>query len=138
MAELGLTGRCFLPNCGNSGSLKTFKIQAIKKLTECAVERSDDETSDNLRTILNTQGEQASVELHKSCYCSYTSKEHLKKFVMKRKTESVCSSEPPTARIRRSQVIKFNFKRQCLFCTKVCEPVNPKHPDGWVWVVSAV
>ena len=89
-----------------------------------------------LRAILNTQGEMASVELHKSCYSFYTSKEHVKKFVMKRKTESVCSYEPPTARIRRSQVIEFDFMRQCLFCAKVCEPLNPKHPDRWDRVVQ--
>ena len=116
MAELGLSGRCLLQSCSKSRSLKTFKIQAIKKLIECAVERGGDETSNNLQAILNTQGEQASVELHKSCYCSYTSKEHVKKFVTKRKAESVCSDETPTVRIRRSQVIDFDFKRQCLFC----------------------
>ena len=119
MAELELSSKCLLPSCSNSGSLKTFKIQAVKKLIECSVERGDDKTSAILGAILNTQGDKASVELHKSCYCSYTSKEHVKKFVMKRKAESVCSDEPPTARIRRSQVIEFDFKRQCLFCANM-------------------
>lgn len=68
--------------------------------------------------------------------CSYTSKEHVKKFVAKRKAEPVCSGEPPAARIRRSQVIEFDFERQCLFCSKVCEPVHPKHPDRWDRVVQ--
>ena len=48
---------------------------------------------------------------------------------MKRKAKSASSDEPPTVRIRRSQVEEFDFKKQCLFCAKVCEPVNPKHPN---------
>lgn len=75
MAGVGVdVGRCLLPSCKSSGSLKTFKIQAVKKLIECAAERGDGETYDNLQTILSSQGEQASVQLHKTCYCSYTSK----------------------------------------------------------------
>ena len=55
MADVGLNDRCLLPSCSStsSGSLKTFKIQAFKKLLECAVERGDDETLDKLRTIFN-------------------------------------------------------------------------------------
>ncbi len=93
MADVGLNDRCLLPSCSStsSGSLKTFKIQAFKKL----LERGDDETLDKLQTIFNSHGEQATVVLHKSCYCSYTSNEHVKKFVLKRKAESVSSDEPP-------------------------------------------
>ncbi len=93
MADVGLNDRCLLPSCSStsSGSLKTFKIQAFKQLLECAVERGDDETLDKLQTIFNSHGEQATVVLHKTCYCSYTSKEHVKKFVLKRKAESVSS-----------------------------------------------
>ena len=74
MAEIGISAdRCILSNCSSSGSLKTFKLQAVKRLIECAVERGDDEIHDKLQTMLNSQGEQASIQVHKSCYCSYTS-----------------------------------------------------------------
>ena len=75
MAEIGISAdRCILSNCISSGSLKTFKLQAVKRLIECAVERGDDEIHDKLQTMLNSQGEQASIQVHnKSCYCSYTS-----------------------------------------------------------------
>ena len=33
-------------------------------------------------------------------------------------------------------MIEFDFKRQCLFCANICEPVNPKHPDRWDRVVQ--
>ena len=55
---------------------------------------------------------------------------------MKRKAKSASSDEPPTVRIRRSQVEEFDFKKQCLFCAKVCEPVNPKHPNRWDQVLQ--
>ena len=48
-----------------------------------------------------------------------------------RKCDSVSSVDEPPARIRRSQVSKFDFKTHCLFCGKDCEPVNSKHPDRW-------
>ncbi len=30
--------KCLLPTCSKSGQLNTFKLQAVKKLIECAVE----------------------------------------------------------------------------------------------------
>ncbi len=58
-----------------------------------------------LQGVLDYHGEQASVELHKSCYCSYTSKNHIKKLVSrKRKAIQADISEVPSARVRRSLV----------------------------------
>ena len=39
------------------------------------------------------------------------------------------SHDAPAVRMRRWQVTVFDFKKQCLFCAEVFEPVNPKHPD---------
>ena len=89
-----------------------FKVQAIKKLIECAIARYDDETRTKVQAVLDSQGEQASVELHKSCYCSFTSKDHIKKLVArKRKAGSIDLDEAPTPRVRRSQVKEFDFKK---------------------------
>ena len=79
-------GKCLLPTCSKSGRLTIFKLQAVKKLIECAVERHDLEIRDKMQDILNSQGEQASVQLHKNCYCSYTSKDHIKNLAS-RKTQ---------------------------------------------------
>jgi len=101
--------------------------QAVKKLIECAVKHGDHELHDKLQSILDSR---ASIELHKNCYCSYTSKDHIKKLASrKRKASEANITEAPTARVRRSQVGDFQFKNHCLFCVKVCEPINPKHPD---------
>ena len=55
-------GKCLLPTCSKSGRLSIFKLQAVKKLIECVVERHDLEIRDKMG-ILNSQGEQASVQL---------------------------------------------------------------------------
>ena len=54
----------------------------------------------------------------------------------KRKAIQADITEAPTARVRRSQVSDFEFKKHCLFCAKVCEPINFKHPDRWDKVVQ--
>ena len=71
--------KCLLPTCSKSEQLNTFKLQAVNKLIESAVERHDCEIRDKLQGVLDSHGEQASVELHRSCYSLYTSKDHIKK-----------------------------------------------------------
>ena len=77
------------------------------------------------------------VELHKNCYCSFTSKDNIKKFVAKkRKTDSIDVEEafaPVASRIRRLQVTEFD---QCLFCAEECKPVDYRHPGRWDRVVQ--
>ena len=124
--------KCLLPICSKSGQLNTFKLQAVNKLIECAVEHRDCEIRDKLQGVLDSHGKQASVELHKSCYCSYTSKDHIKKLVSrKKKAIQADITEAPTARVTRSRVSYFELKKHCIFCAKVCEPINSKHPDRW-------
>lgn len=106
---------CLLPNCSGCGPLQLFKVRGIKKLIDCATERHDDKIHSTLQSTIDSQGEQASVELHKSCYCSYTSKDHIRKVVAKKKLHgSIDSDEPPTARTTRSQVMEFDFKKTML------------------------
>ena len=132
-----MTNKCLLPICSSAGPLQTFRLQAIRKLLECATERNDGETYSTIQGFLDAQGEEASLELHKGCYCSFTSKHYIKKLAAKkRKCDSVSSVDEPPARIRRSEVSKFDFKTHCLFCGKDCEPVNSKHPDRWEQVVQ--
>ncbi len=50
-----------------------------KKLIEFATELHDNETRCRMQAILNSQGKKASVELHKSCYCSFTFKDPIKR-----------------------------------------------------------
>ena len=113
------------------------KSSTVKKLIECAIERQDDEAREKIQAILESQGDQVSLQLHKNCYCSYTSKYHNRKLESrKRKADSIDVNEAPPARVRRSQVKEFDFKKHCLFCAKACEHINPKHPDRWDKVIQ--
>ena len=38
---------------------------------------------------------------------------------------------PPAKRIRRSEQETFIFKKHCFLCGKVCEEVDPRHPNRW-------
>ena len=58
-------GKCLLSTCNKSGPLQTFKLQAVKKIIESSILRHDDETRNRMQAIFDSQGEQASVELHK-------------------------------------------------------------------------
>ncbi len=131
-------GKCLLLTYNKSGHrMNIFKLQAVEKLIECATELHDNETHSRMQAIFNSQGKEASVEIHKSYYCSSTSKNHIKKIVArKRKDGSIDNDEAPVVRIRRSQVINFDFKKHCLLCAMDCEPVNPNHPDRWDRVVQ--
>ncbi len=78
-------GKCLLSTCSKPGPLKTFKLRAVKKVIECAIERHDDATCSKIQAVLDSQGEQASIDLHKNCYCSYTSKDHIRNLVAKKR-----------------------------------------------------
>ena len=104
--------KCLLPTCNRSGPLNTFKVQAV---IECATEQHDDETGNKMQACLDSQGEQASVKLHKNCYCSFISKEHIKRLLArKRKAGSMDLEEAPIPRVR-SQVKEFDFKNNVWF-----------------------
>ena len=81
--------------------------------------------------MLNSQGEQASVELHKSYYCSFISKDHVSKLVAEKGNDgSIDSNEIPVARVT-SQLKGFDFNKQCLFCVDACKPTYARHQYRW-------
>ena len=60
-----MANKCLFPTCSSSGPLQTFRLQAIRKLLECATEKNDGETYSTIQGILDAQGEEASLELQK-------------------------------------------------------------------------
>ena len=63
---------------------------------------------------------------HKSCYSSYTS---TSRHAYKRKSDSC--PDKPGKRLFRSQVAKFDYANNCLFCGLICEPRDLKNPGRW-------
>ena len=82
-------------------------------------QRKNDEMQTRMQIVLDLDGEQSSIEMYTNCYYSYTFKEHIKRFLRKKRKE--CSDDAPATRMRRSQVTDFDFRTQCLFCANVCE-----------------
>ena len=99
-----------LSTCSNSGPLQTYKKQGILKLIECAFQRKDDEMQTGMHEVLDLHGEQSSIEMHTNCYCSYTPKEHIKRYLHKKRKEG--SDDAPATRIRMSQVTDFDLGTQ--------------------------
>lgn len=115
------TRSCFLPSCEKSGPLLTFKVQAVRKLLESATDRNDDEKKTRIQGVVGMEGDDVSLQLHKRCYYSYTSR-HVGNFLARKRKDDLSSNEcePPSGRIRRSQVVNFDFKQQCLVCALPC------------------
>ena len=116
---------CLLPICHVKGELQTFKAQAIKTLILRSI-NIDDGLHLGLEALIDKSGDESSIKCHKSCYCSYTSRQrHSKHLANKRK--SCCDNQTPI-QVRRSQLPDFQFKEHCLICGKLCLPKDPKNP----------
>ena len=58
-----MSEKCLLSTCTKSGQLRGFKLQGVKRLIECATQRQDNQTLVLLQNNLDSQGEEASVEV---------------------------------------------------------------------------
>ena len=127
---------CVPPSCHNKGAFQTLKVEGINTMIQCSKERGDD-IHMKLQEILDSSGENATVECHKACYCAYTSRQNLAKYLAKKRREGFATSdsEQPSTRVRRSYLPKFQFKKHCLICGKECLPSDPKHPDRWEQII---
>jgi len=129
---------CLLPICREKGPHQTVRVQGIRTMIQRSKERGDDDVHVKLQAILDSQGENSSVECHKTCYCTYTSKQNVAKYIAKKRKEdfSTTESEPETSRVRRSQLPTFQLKKHCLICGDDCLPKDPKHPDRWERIIQ--
>ncbi len=98
----------------------------------------DDDIHIKLQALVDSDGQGTHIECHKTCYCSYTSKQNVVKYMAKIRKEGFSSpgTEPPVTRVRRSQLPTFQLKKHCLPCGNECIPKYPKHPDRWERVVE--
>jgi len=132
------SGTCLLPVCNLQGPHHTFRVQRITTLIQRSRERGDNDIQIKLQAILDAQGDQATVDCHKTCYCSYTCKTNVARHVAKKRKvgSSTDECESQTIRIRRSQLPTFQFDKHCLVCGKDCVPKDPRHPDRWERVIQ--
>ena len=69
------------------------------------------------------------VKFHKVCVSSYTSKQHINRVLSS--NAAVTSCELLVKRLCRSHILDFNFRRDCLFCGKICLQLDPRNPHWW-------
>ena len=77
----------------------------------------------------------STLECHKDCVSTYTSKSHIKRHV----SISGAGSDPglpESKRSCRSSSTSFDFQINCLFCGEVCQlQLDPRHPERWNKVI---
>ena len=74
---------------------KTCRKAGIETLIRCAKERDDDSVLCGLDEVLSSNVE-PNLELHKSCYCTYISKDKLEKLGKKRSKDAEELEAGPT------------------------------------------
>ena len=116
--------KCFF-NCTNdSHNLITCGVKRIETIKECSAKRGDG-MFDLLTGV-------ESIKCHKCCVSTYTSKNHLKRFLSKRKYGNAGSDSEktiPSKHSRRSSTSHFNFKDHCFICGEICLNLDCRHPD---------
>ena len=116
---------CFF-NCSNTNrKLITSGSKRIENIVESSKRRGD-----GLHITLT--GRQT-IGCHKSCVSSYTSEQHITRFLSStiKNTSDIEVAAPKKA--RRSESTSFCFKENCLFCGERCVPLpsDCRNPARW-------
>ena len=92
-----------------------------EKVVQCSIRRND-----NLHAGLDL----SSIHYHKNCYLTYTSNDHINRYLKRTHSEEAGTSD--VKRSRRLSTEKFDFKQNCIICGKYCNVIkDKKHPDRW-------
>ena len=125
--------RCLLPVCHGGGEETKFTEIGIKKLISCAKSRGDGDLQAKLQNIIDVGGDAASIACHKGCYCTYTSKEKIERVRKSQKRKAEDEGVRTTTRSHTKVADKgvFEYKRDCMFCSEECLPIDDRHPERW-------
>ena len=79
---------------------------------------------------INLEPVQFKLYSQNGCYLHYTSSYDIAKYLKQNPpTQKYSSAEEPVANLRRSTLLPFDFKENCLFCGEMCslrpDPCNP-------------
>ena len=96
----------------------------LSKIKDSSAKRLD-------RLWLNLETVQSKLYSHNSCYLHYTSSYQIAKYLKQNPPIQKCSSvEESVARQKRSTLLPFNFKENCLFCREMCSlRLDPRNPS---------
>lgn len=117
-------------NCSKTGPTITAGTQRINSIINASKCRGDNlyMDLDLERQIQEDSG--FTLQCHKSCVSTYTSKTHISRATKRHATsdDKRSSSEPPLLRRRSTD---FDFKSHCFICGCLCHPLDKKNPKRW-------
>ena len=119
-----------------NGSSNYLLIQErVRSIIAASKQRGDKLHTDLDLEIRLENNPELTVQCHKSCVSSYTSKVHILRSLRKLNIHNQESTEslPLPSRYRSTL---FDFRLQCLICGEVCLPIDPKNPSRWMVVVK--
>ena len=120
--------KCFFDCVHASASLINCGEGRVENIRRSSIRRGDGLAS-KLEGV-------TTLRCHKNCVSSYTSDEHIQRFLGSRKGKNKNEEGAPQKKIRRSGSTEFEFKEHCIFCGTACLPVDPRHPKRWRKVVQ--
>ena len=115
---------------GKNEKILRCGIGRIRNVVKCSKIYGDGKYVE-LDELMEGDSMTCAISSHKSCVCSYTSPEKLKRH-MKSVNESETTSAP--RKRTRLMVKEFSFQYQCLFCGEECsvdKSKDPKNPHRW-------
>ena len=125
--------KCFF-GCSNpegGDPMIVAKAGCIEKIIQSSQARGDD-----IHLSLQRQYDldrDMTISCHRNCVCTYTSKDHISRFLKRKGQCTKAATDQPKSKIlRRSDSPAFDFQQHCLFCGQLCVMTpDPCHPDCW-------
>ena len=140
-SQIDVSENCFFKNvewlCHSSNTdLSTAGPDRVRKIIQSSKLRGE-HIHENLEKNLH-DNENYSVQCHRSCVSTYTSKSHINRRRSKDHTDSSIEAlnmlNPKRA--RRSVTARFEFQKNCLICGEECSlDPDPRNPSRWKRVV---
>ena len=120
----------WLFKCANkSEKLIESSLNRIETVIKCSKAYGDNLYKSLERSLEEDKG--FTINCHKSCVSTYTSKEHVQRH-LKRVNQEKPSSSIPRKKTRLSSEDIFSFQRDCLFCGELCVlEKDKKNPERW-------
>ena len=99
----------------------------------CASARGDKDLQIKLQDIIDRNGNNASIECHKGCCCTYTSKQKIGrvKKAQKRKADDEAAKYQQGFVFLKLRMVDLNNKRDYILCGEECLPMDERHRETW-------
>ena len=131
LQKLIMDDRCFFDCTHDSLKLINCGVGRVETVRNCSIKRGDG--------FVNKLDGVDSIRCHKNCVSTYTSAQHVKRFLSKQKGDNLGTEEViAPQKSRRSGSTEFIFKEHCLFCGEICITLAScsRHPDRWRKVIQ--